>query len=119
MLYKGLSRVRWKSQARFLGELQLVTVVAYPSFAFDTYKSKRQDLTPDPYVGVALLVDKEFLMGDPEVHRPWGNQKIEIMPFLTTEVGNIKLGINAPKGGSVNREEIYKRKQEKLNAHDV
>jgi len=43
------------------------------------------------------------------------NQKIRITPYLTDEPGNIKLGIDAAKGISVNREEIYKRKQEKLN----
>ena len=44
------------------------------------------------------------------------NQKIILTPFLTQEAGNIKMGIEAPKGVAVNREEIYKRKQEKLKA---
>jgi sRNA-binding carbon storage regulator CsrA len=39
------------------------------------------------------------------------NQKIRITPFLTPEAGNIKLGIDAPSGVSVNREEIYKKKK--------
>lgn len=42
-------------------------------------------------------------------------QKIILTPFLTSEIGNIKIGIEAPRGIEVNREEIYKRKQEKLN----
>lgn len=40
-------------------------------------------------------------------------QKITITPFLTGEPGNIKLGINAPFGVAVNREEIHKSKQKK------
>lgn len=40
------------------------------------------------------------------------NHTIRITPFLTAEPGNIKLGIDAPYGVLVNREEIYKRKQE-------
>ncbi|WP_083821378.1 carbon storage regulator [Legionella drancourtii] len=39
------------------------------------------------------------------------NQKILITPFLTGEDGNIKMGIDAPNGVSVDREEIYIRKQ--------
>lgn len=42
------------------------------------------------------------------------NQKIYITPFLTSEPGNIKLGVDAPRGLEVNREEIYKQKQERL-----
>ena len=41
-----------------------------------------------------------------------GNQKIKITPSVTPEIGTIKFGIDAPFGLSVNREEIYKRKQE-------
>jgi len=44
-------------------------------------------------------------------------KKIQITPFRTLEPGNIKLGIDAPKGVEVNREEIYKRKQEKIKSH--
>jgi carbon storage regulator len=43
------------------------------------------------------------------------NQKIDITPFLMKDdLGNIKLGINAPRGIDVNREEIFNRKKEKL-----
>lgn len=43
------------------------------------------------------------------------NQKIEITPFfIPGDPTNIKLGIDAPRGVSVNREEIYKKK--KLNS---
>jgi carbon storage regulator len=38
-------------------------------------------------------------------------QEIHITPFLTSEHGNIKLGIDAPKGISIDREEVYKRKK--------
>lgn len=41
-------------------------------------------------------------------------QKIIINIFLTSEHGNIKMGIVAPKGISVDREEIYVRKQKKI-----
>lgn len=41
------------------------------------------------------------------------NQKIVLTPFLTQEHGNIKIGISAPKGIEVNREEIYIQKQKK------
>ncbi len=40
------------------------------------------------------------------------NHTIRITPFLTAEHGNIKLGIDAPNGVLVNREEVHKRKQE-------
>lgn len=44
------------------------------------------------------------------------NQKIDITPFLVKDdPGNIKIGIDAPRGLAVNREEIFKRKKEKLN----
>jgi carbon storage regulator len=43
-----------------------------------------------------------------------GKQKIKITVFKTPEHGNIKLGIDAPRGVSVNREEIYIQKQEKI-----
>lgn len=43
-----------------------------------------------------------------------GNQKIVITPFKTHEPGNFKLGIDAPKHVSINRQEIYLRKQEQL-----
>ncbi|HGC5940499.1 TPA: carbon storage regulator [Legionella pneumophila] len=43
-----------------------------------------------------------------------GNQKIVITPFKTPEPGNFKLGIEAPKHVTVNRQEIYLRKQEQL-----
>lgn len=42
------------------------------------------------------------------------NQKIVITPFKTHEPGNFKLGINAPKHVTINRQEIYLRKQERL-----
>lgn len=42
------------------------------------------------------------------------NQKVCIIPFLTQEHGNIKFGIDAPRGVGVDREEVHKRKQEKI-----
>lgn len=42
------------------------------------------------------------------------NQKVVITPFKTHEPGNFKLGIDAPKHVSINRQEIYLRKQEQL-----
>ena len=42
------------------------------------------------------------------------NQKVVITPFKTHEPGNFKLGIDAPKEVSINRQEIYVRKQEQL-----
>lgn len=48
------------------------------------------------------------------------NQTIEITPFLIKEEpGNIKLGIDAPYGVAVNREEIYKRKQAKRQSEPL
>lgn len=45
------------------------------------------------------------------------NQQIEVTPFiLREEHGNIKLGIHAPKGIEINREEIYLLKQKKKKA---
>ena len=44
------------------------------------------------------------------------DQKIILTPFLTQDAGNIKIGIEASRGVEVNREEIYKRKQEKLKS---
>lgn len=41
------------------------------------------------------------------------NQRIELVPFITQERGNIKVGIIAPKGVSVDREEIHLLKQQK------
>lgn len=42
------------------------------------------------------------------------NQQIVLTPFKTSEPGNFKLGIKAPKNINVNRQEIYEKKQEKL-----
>lgn len=42
------------------------------------------------------------------------NQKVVITPFKTHEPGNFKLGIDAPKQVSINRQEIYLRKQEQF-----
>ena len=42
------------------------------------------------------------------------NQEIKLTAFLTEEQGNIKIGIDAPRGIAVNREEIYIIKQKKL-----
>ncbi|AGH55406.1 carbon storage regulator [Legionella pneumophila] len=42
------------------------------------------------------------------------NQKVVITPFKTHEPGNFKLGVDAPKYVSINRQEIYLRKQEQL-----
>ncbi|WP_058532954.1 carbon storage regulator [Legionella saoudiensis] len=41
------------------------------------------------------------------------NQRIVLIPFMTQEQGNIKFGIEAPKGISVDREEIFILKQQK------
>lgn len=43
------------------------------------------------------------------------NQQVVVNVFHTAEDGNIKLGIVAPKGIAVDREEIYARKQKKKN----
>jgi len=43
-----------------------------------------------------------------------GNKKIVITPFKTHEPGNFKLGIDAPKHVSINRQEIYLKKREQL-----
>lgn len=43
------------------------------------------------------------------------NQKVVITPFKTNEPGHFKLRIDAPKHVSINRQEIYLRKQEQLN----
>lgn len=42
------------------------------------------------------------------------NQEIKLTAFLTAEQGNIKIGIDAPRGIAVDREEIYIIKQKKL-----
>lgn len=42
------------------------------------------------------------------------NQKIQLTAFLTEEQGNVKIGIDAPRGISVDREEIYIIKQNRL-----
>ncbi|KTD44160.1 carbon storage regulator [Legionella quateirensis] len=42
------------------------------------------------------------------------NQKVVITPFKTHEQGHFKLGIDAPKQVTVNRQEIYLKKQEQL-----
>ncbi|HHM2297797.1 TPA: carbon storage regulator [Legionella anisa] len=47
------------------------------------------------------------------------NQKIVITPFKTHVPGNFKLGIEAPKNISINRQEIYLRKQEQLKTEKV
>lgn len=41
------------------------------------------------------------------------HQKVKITPFVTNELGNIKMGIEAPFGVAVNREEIHKLKQKR------
>lgn len=41
------------------------------------------------------------------------NQNIILTSFETNEHGNIKFGIDAPKGVSIDREEIYLLKQQK------
>ncbi|MFW2571252.1 carbon storage regulator, partial [Legionella sp. 29fVS95] len=47
-----------------------------------------------------------------------GNQKVVITPFKTLEPGNFKLGIEAPKNISINRQEIHLRKQEQLKKYE-
>jgi carbon storage regulator len=42
------------------------------------------------------------------------NHKIQITVFLTEEQGNVKIGIDAPRGIGVDREEIYIIKQNRL-----
>ena len=41
-------------------------------------------------------------------------QKIQLTAFLTEEKGNVKLGIDAPRGISVDREEIHIIKKNRL-----
>ncbi len=43
------------------------------------------------------------------------NQSITLTVFRTIEHGNIKFGIDAPAAIRINRQEIYLKKQEKLN----
>lgn len=47
------------------------------------------------------------------------NQKIQITVFLTEEQGNVKIGIDAPRGIGVDREEIYIIKQNRLKASTI
>jgi carbon storage regulator len=47
------------------------------------------------------------------------NQKVVITPFKTHVPGNFKLGIDAPKQVTVNRQEIYLRKQEQLKKENT
>lgn len=47
------------------------------------------------------------------------NQQIVISPFQTQEHGNIKLGITAPKGVGIDREEIYILKQKNKSSKSV
>lgn len=42
-----------------------------------------------------------------------GNMKITLTPFETLTYGTVSLGVEAPRSVAVNREEIYKQKQEK------
>jgi sRNA-binding carbon storage regulator CsrA len=46
------------------------------------------------------------------------NQRIVITPFLNGEYGTVKMGIEAPRGIGVDREEIHKLKKAKLNPKD-
>lgn len=41
-------------------------------------------------------------------------EEVELLFFKTTEHGNVKVGVNAPRNVSVNREEIYQKKKEKI-----
>lgn len=43
----------------------------------------------------------------------FGDTIVKIIPFQTTEPGNIKLGIEAPRSVNVHREEIFKAIQSK------
>lgn len=45
-------------------------------------------------------------------------QKIQLIAFKTSEPGNIKFGIDAPKTVQVHREEIYQAIQQKKNIND-
>jgi carbon storage regulator len=49
----------------------------------------------------------------------YDNQSVKLTPFFTKEPGNLKLGVVAPRGLEVNREEVYKRKQEKKNISEL
>lgn len=46
------------------------------------------------------------------------NQKVVITPFKTLEPGNFKIGIEAPRTVSINRQEVYLRKQEQLKKEE-
>lgn len=46
------------------------------------------------------------------------NQTIQVTIFVTDEHGNVKFGIDAPRGVAVNREEIHFAKLEKLKMMD-
>lgn len=43
----------------------------------------------------------------------FGDTIVKLIPFKTTEPGNIKLGIEAPRSVNVHREEIFKAIQSK------
>ena len=43
-------------------------------------------------------------------------QNVVITAFKTEEHGNIKLGISAPKGLSIDREEVFLRKRESMKS---
>lgn len=45
-------------------------------------------------------------------------QKIQLVAFKTTEPGNIKFGIDAPRTVQIHREEIYQAIQQKKEQHD-
>ena len=47
------------------------------------------------------------------------NQKVVITPFKTHELGHFKLGVDAPKQVTINRQEIYLKKQEQLKKDTV
>lgn len=47
-----------------------------------------------------------------------GAQRITVTAFLTAEPGNIKLGINAPREVSVDREEVHYLKKRNDSKQD-
>ena len=45
-------------------------------------------------------------------------QVVKVIAFQTAEQGNIKLGIDAPRSVKVNREEVYRAMQKKLQLEE-
>lgn len=56
-------------------------------------------------------MDIVFSKFEKEMKIKIGNQEVAITCFETDERSNIKIGIDAPRSVSVNREEVYKLKR--------